>query len=155
MCIACTQAHKNETKMATVCKLVTSIEGHAESELRIAPLKGYLLSASPTLLAVHNVSGLYSRTRDDPTAMLGRPLPPSAPLTRPSLLASTREKHIAVGSGAARLTPDDRRDIDAGGVGMSVDDLSISKRINARRMAHLSSTACCRRGARSSWEPRA
>ena len=47
----------------------------------------------------------------------------------------------AVGSGAARFTPDDRRGIDAGGVGMSVDDLSISKRINAQRMA--SSTACC------------
>ena len=46
----------------------------------------------------------------------------------------------AVGSDAARFTPNDRRDIDAGGVGMSVADLSISKRINARRMAHL-----CRR----------
>ena len=49
----------------------------------------------------------------------------------------------AVGSDAARFTPDDRRGIDAGGVGMSVADLSISKRINAQRMAHLSSTACC------------
>ena len=41
----------------------------------------------------------------------------------------------AVGSDAARFTPDDRRGIDAGGVGMSVADLSISKRINAQRMA--------------------
>ena len=49
----------------------------------------------------------------------------------------------AVGSGAARMTPADRRVIDAGGVGMSVDDLSISMRINVQRMAHLSSTACC------------
>ena len=49
----------------------------------------------------------------------------------------------AVGSDAARFTPDERRDIDAGGVGMSVADLSISKRMNAQRMAHLSSTACC------------
>ena len=49
----------------------------------------------------------------------------------------------AVGSDAARFTPDDRRDIDAGGVGMSVADLSISMRINAQRMASLSSTACC------------
>ena len=47
------------------------------------------------------------------------------------------------GSGAARITPDDRRDIDVGGVGISVTDLSISKRTNAQRMAHLSSTACC------------
>jgi hypothetical protein len=41
----------------------------------------------------------------------------------------------SVGSGAARFTPYDRRDIDAGGVGMSVADLSISMRINAQRMA--------------------
>ena len=47
----------------------------------------------------------------------------------------------SVGSDAARFTPDDRRDIDAGGVGMSVADLSISKRINAQRMA--STAAAC------------
>ena len=47
----------------------------------------------------------------------------------------------AVGSDAARFTPDDRRDIDAGGVGMSADDLSISKRTNAQRMA--STAAAC------------
>ena len=47
----------------------------------------------------------------------------------------------AVGSDAARFTPDDRRGIDAGGVGMSVADLSISKRINAQRMA--STAAAC------------
>ena len=40
-----------------------------------------------------------------------------------------------VGSDASRFTPDDRLGIDAGGVGMSVADLSISKRINAQRMA--------------------
>ena len=49
--------------------------------------------------------------------------------------------HSAVGSDAARFTPDDRRGIDAGGVGMSVADLSISKRINAQRMA--STAAAC------------
>ena len=43
----------------------------------------------------------------------------------------------AVGSDAARFTPDDRWDIDAGGVGMSVADLSISRRTNALRMALL------------------
>ena len=47
----------------------------------------------------------------------------------------------AVGSDAARFTPDERRDIDAGGVGMSVADLSINKRINAQRMA--STAAAC------------
>ena len=41
----------------------------------------------------------------------------------------------AVGSDASRFTPDDRQDIDAGGVGMSVADFWISKRINAQRMA--------------------
>ena len=46
----------------------------------------------------------------------------------------------AVGSGAARITAG-RRDIDAGGVGMSVADLSISMRINAQRMA--STAAAC------------
>ena len=53
---------------------------------------------------------------------------------------------VEQGSGAARFTPDDRRDIDAGGVGMSVADLSISKRINAQRMAHL-----CRRLRAAPW----
>ena len=48
----------------------------------------------------------------------------------------------SVGSDAVRLTPDERRDIDAGGVGMSVADLSISKRINAQRMASTAATCC-------------
>ena len=52
----------------------------------------------------------------------------------------------AVGSDAARFTPGARRDIDAGGVGMSVADLSISKRTNAQRMAHL-----CRRLRAAPW----
>ena len=47
----------------------------------------------------------------------------------------------AVGSGAARSTTDDRREIDVGGVGVSVADLSISKRTNAQRMA--STAAAC------------
>ena len=38
------------------------------------------------------------------------------------------------GSGAFRITPADRRDIDAGGVGISVADLSINKRTHAQRM---------------------
>ena len=54
----------------------------------------------------------------------------------------------AVGSDAARFTPDDRRDIDAGGVGMSADDLSISKRTNAQRMAP-TAAACTPLGAGS------
>ena len=54
----------------------------------------------------------------------------------------------AVGSDASRFTPDDRREIDAGGVGMSVADLSISKRTNAQRMAHL-----CRRLRRAACSP--
>ena len=53
-----------------------------------------------------------------------------------------------VGSDAARFTPDDRRDIDAGGVGMSVADLSISMRINAQRMAP-TAAACSPLGAGS------
>ena len=51
----------------------------------------------------------------------------------------------SVGSDAARFTPGARRGIDAGGVGISVDDLSISKRTNVARMAHLSSTAWLQR----------
>ena len=88
--------HGNETRMVTHCKLVTTIEGHIPSPLSITPVKGYLLSANAKLLAVHNVSGLYARTRDEPNVMLGRPL-----AGQPAVLAGTRAGHFAVGSGAA------------------------------------------------------
>ena len=51
----------------------------------------------------------------------------------------------AVGSDAARSTPDDRYGIERI---ISVDDLSISKRTNAQRMAHL-----CRRLRRAACSP--
>ena len=88
--------HGNETKMVTHCKLVTTITGHEASPLELTPIQGYLLSASPSLLAVHNVSGLYARTRDEPNVMLGRRLAGVS-----AVVAGTRAGHVAVGSGVA------------------------------------------------------
>ena len=88
--------HGNETRMVTHCKLVTTVEGHTPSSLTLAPVKGYLLSASGALLAAHNVSGLYARTRNDPNVYLGRALAGA-----PAALAGTRAGPFVVGSGAA------------------------------------------------------
>ena len=85
--------------MTTVCKLVTVVSGHEPSAVGLAPLKGYLLSAAGSLLAAHNVSGLYARKREEPSAMLGKPLSPATARST-ALLAGTRASHVAVGSGA-------------------------------------------------------
>ena len=80
--------NRNETKMVTTCKLVTVVEGHAPADVALAAVKGYLLSASGGgLLAVHNVSGLYGRARDDPSVLR----PP--PRRRPAALAGTKAGH--------------------------------------------------------------
>ena len=50
------------------------MSGHQPYPLGLATLKGFLFSASPELLTVHNVSGLYSRAKDDPVVGYGRPL---------------------------------------------------------------------------------
>ena len=57
--------HKNETRMVTHCKIVTTIEGHQAGKVALTPMKGCLFSASPSLFAAHNVSGMYARTRDE------------------------------------------------------------------------------------------
>jgi hypothetical protein len=94
--------HANETRMVTQCKLVTTVPGHDVSPVALTPLKGYLLSASTSLLVAHNVSGLYARTRDDPNVMLGRSLASAAKGTvpRPTVLSGTRAGHVVVGSGS-------------------------------------------------------
>ena len=84
----------NISKMVTHCKLVTTITGHEAAPIGLTPVKGYLFSASPSLLASHNVSGLYARTRDEPNVMLGRALAGS-----PHALAGTRDGHLVVASG--------------------------------------------------------
>jgi hypothetical protein len=111
--------HGNETRMVTHCKLVTTVEGHTPSSLTLAPVKGYLLSASGALLAAHNVSGLYARTRNDPNVYLGRALAGA-----PAALAGTRAGHFVVGSGAAgelamlaSKLPAERKDDDGGVMG--------------------------------------
>ena len=89
----------NESRLMTSCKLVTTIVGHQPAAVSVATLKGYLLSAAPTLFAVHNVSGLYGRQRDEPAVYLGRSLPPPPPGLM-TFMASTRVSHVAVGGGA-------------------------------------------------------
>ena len=56
------------------CRLVERLRGHQPSALAIAAVRGYLFSASPSLLVAHNVSGLYSRSKQAAQAVLGRPL---------------------------------------------------------------------------------
>ena len=92
--------HGNESRMVTQCKLVSTIVGHEPSPLHLAAQKGWLFSTSRALLAVHNVSGLYDRKREEPTAMLGRPLPSSLPGTA-GLISGTGGTHLAYGGGAA------------------------------------------------------
>ena len=48
---------KNISKMVTHCKIVTTVTGHDAAPLALAPVKGYLFSASPSLLVSHNISG--------------------------------------------------------------------------------------------------
>lgn len=48
-------------KTSVVCKLVHSIKGHAASPVSLATMKGFLLSVTSELFAVHNVSGLCER----------------------------------------------------------------------------------------------
>ena len=62
-------------------------------------MKGYLLSASASLLAAHNVSGLYSRSKEDPSVVYGSWLGEAAAAAPPALLASTGGAHIALAYG--------------------------------------------------------
>lgn len=91
----------NESRMATACKLVTVIRGHEAAEVQLAPLKGYLVSVASRLLVTHNVTGLYSRTRDDPFALVGRTLPAGAEASAAPLVAGARQGHVVVGAGAS------------------------------------------------------
>lgn len=59
---------------SSACRLVERLRGHQPSALALAAVRGYLLSASPSLLVAHNVSGLYSRSKQAPVAVCGRPL---------------------------------------------------------------------------------
>ena len=100
--------HGNETRMVTHCKLVTTVEGHTPSSLTLAPVKGYLLSASGALLAAHNVSGLYARTRNDPNVYLGRALagaPACATPPKVTLLAMCAAPASAASAASAPAAP--------------------------------------------------
>ena len=118
---------KNESKMVTHCKLVTTITGHDAAPLALTPVKGYLFSASPGLLVSHNVSGARKRR----TPLHGRRLRPllTCALARvialrpaglyararnepnvilgralaggSAVMAGTRAGHVVIGSGPA------------------------------------------------------
>jgi hypothetical protein len=64
----------DDGKASSACRLVERLRGHQPSALALAAVRGYLLSASPSLLVAHNVSGLYSRSKQAPEAVYGRPL---------------------------------------------------------------------------------
>ena len=66
---------RKEGKTVTVCRYVQTLSGHQPYPLGLATLKGFLFLASPELLTVHNVSGLYSRAKDDPVVSYGLYLP--------------------------------------------------------------------------------
>jgi hypothetical protein len=64
----------DDGRASSACRLVERLLGHQPSALALAAVRGYLLSASPSLLAAHNVSGLYSRFKQAPEAVYARPL---------------------------------------------------------------------------------
>ena len=54
--------------------LTQVLTGHTAAPLSLSVIKGYLLSASPLLLAAHNLTGLYAKNKEDPTAVYVRTL---------------------------------------------------------------------------------
>jgi len=68
------RANAAASRPGPACRLVERLRGHQPSTLSIAAVRGYLLSASPSLLAAHNVSGLYARAKLAPEAVYGKPL---------------------------------------------------------------------------------
>jgi len=84
-------------KSHLACKLVEEMSGHAPLPVAIASVKGFLLSATSELFAVHNVSGLYGRVKKDPHVVYGEALMGGS---IPALLACSRASHLALSWGA-------------------------------------------------------